>query len=106
MEGAPVRFRAIEDCEASGIPIPAGAYFGKEKIHTADDRPATRAFHYSLDMAEKGKCLDVTPLVVTCHCEFPPEWIRVRPIKGRTHEEAAIYGRADYCGVEGAGGWR
>jgi hypothetical protein len=45
-------------------------------------------------------------LALTCHCEFPPEWIRVRPIKGRTHEEAAIYGRADYCGVEGAGGWR
>ncbi|WP_222373638.1 hypothetical protein, partial [Rhizobium leguminosarum] len=43
--------------------------------------------------------------LVTCHCEFPPEWIRVRPIKGRTNEEAAIYGRADYCGAEGAGGW-
>ncbi|UYZ09012.1 hypothetical protein CFBP5507_14900 [Agrobacterium salinitolerans] len=63
MEGAPVRFRAIEDCEASGIPIPAGAYFGKEKIHTAHDRSAGRAFLYSLELAEKGKSLDVTPLV-------------------------------------------
>ncbi|MBO0132236.1 hypothetical protein [Agrobacterium burrii] len=43
---------------------------------------------------------------VTCHCEFPPDWIRVRSIKGRTNEEAEIYGRADYCGAEGAGGWR
>ncbi|MGH0357086.1 hypothetical protein NKY41_12580, partial [Sinorhizobium meliloti] len=32
---------------------------------------------------------------LTCHGQFPPVWIRVRPIKGRTHEEAAIYGRAD-----------
>jgi putative transposase len=24
---------------------------------------------------------------VTCHCEFPPELIRVRPFKGRTNEE-------------------
>ncbi|UXS99629.1 hypothetical protein [Agrobacterium tumefaciens] len=63
MEGAPVRFRAIEDCEASGIPIPSGAYFGKEKIHTAHDRPAGRAFLYSLELAEKDKSLDVTPLV-------------------------------------------
>ncbi|MBY3594252.1 hypothetical protein HJA87_31110, partial [Rhizobium bangladeshense] len=43
---------------------------------------------------------------VTCHCEFPPGWIRVRPIKGRTNEEAEIYGRADYCSAEGAGGRR
>lgn len=63
MEGAPVRFRAIDDCEASGIPIPAGAYFGKEKIHTADNHPAGPAFLYSLDMTENGKSLDVTPLV-------------------------------------------
>ncbi|NKM66466.1 hypothetical protein GFL82_00005, partial [Rhizobium laguerreae] len=27
---------------------------------------------------------------LTCHCEFPPGWIRVRPIKGRTNEEAEI----------------
>lgn len=63
MEGAPVRFRAIEDCEASGISIPAGAYIGKEKIHAAHDHPTGRAFLYSLEMAEKGKSLDVTPLV-------------------------------------------
>jgi putative transposase len=31
--------------------------------------------------------------------------IRVRPIKGRTNEEAEIYRRADNCGAEGAGGW-
>ncbi|WP_206112821.1 hypothetical protein, partial [Rhizobium laguerreae] len=31
--------------------------------------------------------------LMTCHCEFPPGWIRVRPIKGRTNEEAEIYGR-------------
>ncbi|WP_409994995.1 exopolysaccharide production repressor protein [Rhizobium leguminosarum] len=43
---------------------------------------------------------------MTCHCEFPPGWIRVRPIKGRTNEEAEIYGRADYCSAEGAGGRR
>ncbi|MBY5741252.1 ATP-binding protein, partial [Rhizobium leguminosarum] len=45
-------------------------------------------------------------LQLTCHCEFPPGWIRVRPIKGRTNEEAEIYGRADYCSAEGAGGRR
>ena len=37
--------------------------------------------------------------VLTCHCEFPPELIRVRPIRGRTNEEAEIYGRADYRGA-------
>ncbi|WP_206118297.1 hypothetical protein, partial [Rhizobium laguerreae] len=37
-----------------------------------------------------GQCEEL----VTCHCEFPPGWIRVRPIKGRTNEEAEIYGRA------------
>ncbi|MDS7594936.1 hypothetical protein [Agrobacterium tumefaciens] len=63
MEGAPVRFRAIEDCEASGTPIPAGAYFGKEKLRTADDNPTGRAFLYSLELVEKGTSLDVTPLV-------------------------------------------
>lgn len=63
MEGAPVRFRAIEDCEASGVPIPAGAYFGKEKIQTTGDHTASRAFLYSLELTEKGKNLDVTPLV-------------------------------------------
>ncbi|MDX1053325.1 hypothetical protein GOL41_26765 [Sinorhizobium medicae] len=26
--------------------------------------------------------------------------MRVRPIEGRTHEEAEIYGRADYCGAK------
>jgi len=34
---------------------------------------------------------------MACHWEFHPELIRVRPIEGRTHEEAEIYGRADYC---------
>ncbi|MDR6101717.1 hypothetical protein QE369_001895 [Agrobacterium larrymoorei] len=63
MEGAPVRFRAIEDCEASGVLIPAGPYIGREKIETAHNRPAGRAFLYSLDMAEKNTILDVTPLV-------------------------------------------
>ncbi|MDQ1194413.1 hypothetical protein [Agrobacterium sp. SORGH_AS 787] len=63
MEGAPVRFRAIEDCEAAGVPIPAGPYIGSEKIETADNHPAKRAFLYSLDLAEKGAILDVTPLV-------------------------------------------
>lgn len=53
--------------------------------------------------SQEGECL---ARYVTCHCEFPPDWIRVRPIKGRTNEEAEIYGRADYCGAEGAGGWR
>ncbi|MBB5667756.1 putative transposase [Rhizobium leguminosarum] len=38
---------------------------------------------------------------MTCHCEFPPEWIRVRPIKGRTHEEATFYNwKAKYGGME------
>jgi hypothetical protein len=63
MEGAPVRFRAIEDCEASGISIPAGPYIGREKIQAADNDPAGREFLYSLDMADKGTSLDVTPLV-------------------------------------------
>ena len=61
MEGAPVRFRAIEDCEASGIPIPAGSHIGKEKIREAAD--IGRAFHYSLELTETGRSLDVTPLV-------------------------------------------
>lgn len=63
MEGAPVRFRAIEDCEASGISIPAGPYIGREKIQATDNGPAGREFLYSLDMADKGTSLDVTPLV-------------------------------------------
>lgn len=63
MEGAPVRFRAVEDCEASGFSIPAGPYFGKEKIHETVDHPDGRAFHYSLDLADTGETLDVTPLV-------------------------------------------
>lgn len=61
MEGAPVRFRAIEDCEASGISIPAGPHIGKEKIHEAADNG--RAFHYSLELTDAGQSLDVTPLV-------------------------------------------
>jgi len=63
MEGAPVRFRAIEDGEASGISIPAGPYIGREKIQATDNDPARREFLYSLDMADKGTSLDVTPLV-------------------------------------------
>ncbi len=63
MEGAPVRFRAIEDCEASGISIPAGPYIGREKIQATDNDPAGREFLYSLNMADKGTSLDVTPLV-------------------------------------------
>jgi hypothetical protein len=41
--------------------------------------------------------------LVTCHQEFPPEWIRVRPIEDGLMK--TIYGRADYRSVEGAGGW-
>lgn len=63
MEGAPVRFRAIEDCEASGISIPAGPYIGREKIQATDNDPTRREFLYSLDLADKGTSLDVTPLV-------------------------------------------
>ena len=63
MEGAPVRFRAIEDCEASGISIPAGPYIGREKIQATDNDPAGRELLYRLDMADKGTSLDVTPLV-------------------------------------------
>lgn len=63
MEGAPVRFRAIEDCEASGISIPAGPYIGKEKIHTADDQTDAKAFRYSLELTDTKGSLDVTPLV-------------------------------------------
>lgn len=63
MEGAPVRFRAIEDCEASGISIPAGPYIGKEKIHTADDEIDGKAFRYCLELEDAGRSLDVTPLV-------------------------------------------
>lgn len=63
MEGAPVRFRALEDCEASGIPIPAGPYVGTEKIHEEDDQPFVKIFRYSLDVSGEGQRLDVTPLV-------------------------------------------
>ncbi|NTB97161.1 hypothetical protein G6M84_11635 [Agrobacterium tumefaciens] len=63
MEGAPVRFRALEDCEASGIPIPAGPYIGTEKIHENDDQPIEKIFRYSLDLSGEGRRLDVTPLV-------------------------------------------
>ncbi|MDH0911767.1 hypothetical protein N5C66_21200 [Rhizobium pusense] len=63
MEGAPVRFRALEDCETSGIPIPAGPYTGTEKIHESDAQPVEKIFQYSLDLSGEGQRLDVTPLV-------------------------------------------
>lgn len=63
MEGAPVRFRALEDCEASGIAIPAGPYIGTEKIQENDDHPVEKVFRYSLDLSGDGNRLDVTPLV-------------------------------------------
>ncbi len=63
MEGAPVRFRAVEDCEASGISIPAGPYIGKEKIHASDDQVDGRTFRYSLELVATGESIDVTPLV-------------------------------------------
>ena len=69
------------------------------------DQGATVIATLQTRLADAGKKL-VDAETVTCHCEFPPQWIRVRPIKGRTHEEAEIYGRADYCGAERAGGWR
>jgi NAD(P)-dependent dehydrogenase (short-subunit alcohol dehydrogenase family) len=40
--------------------------------------------------------------VVTCHCVFPPDRVRVRPEEGRTDEAGKVHGRADYRGVEGA----
>ncbi len=43
----------------------------------------------------------VMPLL-TCHCEFPPEGVRVRPEEGRTDEASKVHGRADYRGIEGA----
>jgi len=58
-----VRFRAVEDCEASRISIPAGPYIGKEKIHTSDDQLDARAFRYSLELGDAGESIDVTPLV-------------------------------------------
>ncbi|TGE85179.1 hypothetical protein C9418_26135 [Rhizobium sp. SEMIA 4032] len=63
MEGAPVRFRALEDCEAAGISIPAGPYIGTEKIHENDDQTIEKIFRYSLDLSGEGQRLDVTPLV-------------------------------------------
>ena len=63
MEGAPVRFRALEDCEASGILIPAGPYIGTEKIHENDDQPIEKILRYSLDLSGEVQRLDVTPLV-------------------------------------------
>ncbi|TGR72564.1 hypothetical protein EN837_04270 [bacterium M00.F.Ca.ET.194.01.1.1] len=59
----PYVLEPLRTVEASGIPIPAGAYFGKEKIQTTGDHTASRAFLYSLELTEKGKNLDVTPLV-------------------------------------------
>ncbi|WP_236736250.1 hypothetical protein [Agrobacterium tumefaciens] len=92
--------------EALGKGVGAYAKAGDDYDKAAQDRTLIdqkrRANEIALAEGEKSKSVQA----LTCHCEFPPEWIRVRPIKGRTHEEAAIYGRADYCGVEGAGGWR
>ena len=34
--------------------------------------------------------------MLTCCGQIPPKLIRVRPMKGRTHETSAIYRRADY----------
>jgi len=34
--------------------------------------------------------------VVTCHCDFPPRGIRVRPSRGRTDEASTVHGRADH----------
>lgn len=74
MEGAPVCFKAIEGCEASGIPIPAGAYFGKQKIHVADDDATKTVSVYSLEIVERGTTLDVTPLVELGQFTVVPVW--------------------------------
>ena len=36
---------------------------------------------------------------VTCHCDFPPPGVRVRPFGGRTDEASKVHGRADHRGA-------
>lgn len=73
MEGSPVRLRADEQCEASGIPIPPGTYAGWEKAHASVNHPGGRMMRYRLDLINpeeengaivaRGRDIDVTELV-------------------------------------------